>query len=51
MIPNLPRRLAPLVDVVEHLLVLEGIHSRPEAIVLVGQKLLLFNQSLKWLVK
>src|ERR1041385_8045979 len=51
MIPDLPRCSTACVNVIEHLLVLKCIHGRPEALVLVCEKLPLLNQSLKRLMK
>ena len=46
MIPHLPRRNT-LVQLLESLLVLEGVHTLPEAAVLVSQQGLLLDKSLK----
>src|SRR5262245_21871630 len=48
--PDLPRRIAPGLHVVEPLLILEGIHAGPEAGVPVGQQLLLPNEVAKRLL-
>jgi len=48
VVPHLPRRNTQ-VQLLESLLVLEGVHTLPEAAVLVSQQGLLLNQSLKGL--
>jgi hypothetical protein len=48
VIPHLPRRNT-LVQLPESLLVLEGVHTLPEATVVVSQQGLLLNQSLNGL--
>src|SRR4051794_32206652 len=45
--PDLPRRLAARVHVVEELLLLERVHAQEEAIVLVSDQLLLLDQPLE----
>src|SRR3989475_1836233 len=46
-LPDLPRRVAPGVHVVQALLVLERVHRRPEPIVAVGQQLVLGEEPLE----
>src|SRR4029077_12278735 len=43
--PHLPRRVALGVEIVEMLLVLEGVHAGPEAVVLVSHQLLFGDQA------
>src|SRR5262245_1485932 len=45
--PHLPRSLAPGVHVVEGLLLLECVHTRPEPLVAVGDQLLEANEALE----
>src|SRR5262249_43714921 len=48
--PDLPGHVAAGVHVVERLLVLEGVQTRPEALVPVGDQLLLADQALERLL-
>src|SRR5207245_9779812 len=46
-LPDLPRRVAPRVHVVQALLVLERVHGYPEPVVAVGEELVLSHEPLE----
>jgi len=48
--PQLPRRIATRVNLVEMLLLLEGVHARPEAVVGIGEQLALLDEPTEWLL-
>src|SRR5512145_1847411 len=50
-LPDLPRGVSLGVQVVQHLLVLEGVHADPEAVVLVGRQVSFLCQPLEGLVE
>src|SRR4051794_7670724 len=49
-VPELPRRGAALVQLLEALLVLQGVHRRPEALVALGEHLAVEHQARERLV-
>src|SRR3954462_6057953 len=46
-LPHLPRRIPLGIEIVEALLVLEGVHAAPEPVVLVGGELALVDEALE----
>src|SRR5215472_4328666 len=50
LVPDLPGSVPLGVEVVEMLLVLEGVHASPEAIVLISDELLFGDEAPEWLV-
>src|SRR5207302_7031651 len=50
-LPELPRGVSLGMQVVQHLLILEGVHTEPEAIVGMGHEVSFLHEPLEWLVE